>query len=78
MNRYFIDVTARNKAGVLNRITSVFSRLSVNIDFLALSDAECEGCAKLSFGYSCTPKENSLLTGRIEKVFDVCCVEETS
>ena len=78
MNRYYIDVIARNKAGVLNRITSVFSRLSVNIDFLSLSDSDCEGCAKLSFGYSCTPKENSILIGIIEKVYDVCIVEEVA
>ncbi|MBR5437420.1 MAG: hypothetical protein IKV21_00740 [Clostridia bacterium] len=61
---------------MLNRITSVFSRLSININFLDLSGAENGEFAKISFGYSCTPKENSILIGIIEKVYDVCCVEK--
>ena len=76
MNRYYIDVTVRNKAGVLNRITSIFSRLRINIYSLDLSDADSGEFAKISFGYSCTPKENSILIGIIEKVYDVCTVEE--
>ena len=40
MNRYYIDVTVRNKVGVLNRITSIFSRLCINIDSLTLSNVE--------------------------------------
>ena len=75
MNRYYIDVTVRNKAGVLNRITSIFSRLSINIHSLTLSDADAGEFAKISFGFSCTPEENSILVGRIGKVFDVCGVE---
>ena len=77
MNRYYIDVTVRNKAGVLNRITSIFSRLSINIHSLALSDAEAGYCAKISFGFSCTPKEKSILVGRIGRVFDVYNIEAT-
>ena len=75
MNRYYIDVTVCNKTGVLNRITSIFSRLSINIHSLALSGADGGEFAKISFGYSCTPKENSILVGIIEKVYDVCSVE---
>ena len=75
MNRYYIDVTVRNKSGVLNRITSIFSRLSINIHSLALSDADAEEFAKISFGFSCTAEESSILVGRIEKVFDVCSIE---
>ena len=76
MSRYYIDVTARNKAGVLNRITSIFSRLSININSLELSGADSGEFAKISFGYSCTPKENSIVIGIIAKVYDVCSVEE--
>ena len=76
MDRYYIDVTVRNKAGVLNRITSIFSRLCININSLDLSGAEGGEFAKISFGYSCNPKENSILVGRIVKVFDVCSIEE--
>ena len=75
MNRYYIDVTVRNKAGVLNRITSIFSRLSINIHSSALSDAGAEEFVKISFGFSCTAEENSILVGRIGKVFDVCSIE---
>ena len=75
MNRYYIDVTVRNKAGVLNRITSIFSRLSINIHSLSMSDADDGDFAKISFGFCCTSEENSILVGRIGKVFDVCCVE---
>ena len=76
MNRYYIDVTVRNKAGVLNRITSIFSRLCININSLDLLGADGGEFAKISFGFSCTPKENSILIGIIEKVYDVCCVEK--
>ena len=75
MNRYYIDVTVRNKVGVLNRITSIFSRLCINIDSLTLSDADAGDITKISFGFSCTPEEKSILVGRIGKVFDVCGVE---
>ena len=51
MNRYYIDVTVRNKAGVLNRITSIFSRLSINIHSLSLYAADDGDFAKISFGY---------------------------
>ncbi|MEE1049996.1 MAG: acetolactate synthase small subunit [Clostridia bacterium] len=78
MSRYYIDVTVHNKAGVLNRITSIFSRLCINISYLTLSDAESGDFAKISFGYNCTPKENSILIGIIEKVYDVCSVEEVT
>ena len=49
MNRYYIDVTVRNKVGVLNRITSIFSRLCINIASLTLSDAEVGDYAKNIF-----------------------------
>ena len=76
MNRYYIDVTVRNKAGVLNRITSIFSRLYINIDSLTLSNAEVGDYAKISFGFRCTPEENSILVGRVGKILDVCSIEE--
>ena len=76
MNRYYIDITLCNKVGVLNRITSIFSRLCINIDSLTLSNAEVGGFAKISFGFSCTPEEKSILVGRVGKVFDVCSIEE--
>ena len=78
MNRYYIDVTVRNKVGVLNRITSIFSRLCINIAYMTLSDAEVGDYAKISFGFSCSPEEKSILVGRIGKVFDVCSVEAIS
>lgn len=75
MNLYYLDVTVRNKAGVLNRITSIFSRLCININSLDLSGADGGEFAKISFGFRCTPEENSILVGRIGKVFDVCNIE---
>ena len=68
MNRYYIEVIVRNKAGVLNRITSIFSRLCININSLDLSGADSGEFAKISFGYTCTPKEKGILKGIIEKV----------
>lgn len=78
MNRYYINVTVHNRVGVLNRITAMFSRLQINISSLKLVGADTGEVAKMNFGFNCDENKKLLLISRLEKLFDVCDVEQVN
>ncbi|MFK8013581.1 MAG: acetolactate synthase small subunit [Marinicellaceae bacterium] len=68
---YTLALFSRNKAGILNRITSVFSRIKLNIDSLNVSETESEGVFRYSIKVHTTEKLIRRLTKQIEKQVDV-------
>lgn len=76
MEYYKIKIVMSDKAGVLNRVTALFSRLQINIKMLALDNTDYSENADVTFGFQCTEENKKLLLGRLEKIFDVYYVEE--
>lgn len=76
MNRYSISIAVHNRIGVLNRVTAVFRRLQININLLALENADNTEFANIIFGFSCSAENQKLLVDRLEKIYDVCSISE--
>ena len=76
MKEYKIKITVKDRYGVLNRITALFSRLQININDLMLDNSDCSDKAYLFFSFMCTEEKEKLLSGRIEKIYDVYSVEK--
>ena len=68
---YTMALFSRNRAGVLNRITSVFSRIKLNIDSLNVSKTEKKGVYRYSVRVNTTEKLIKRITKQIEKQVDV-------
>ena len=76
MEYYKIKIVMNDKAGVLNRVTALFSRLQINIKTLTLDNPDYSEAADVLLGFRCTEENKNLLLGRLEKIYDVCSVEE--
>ncbi len=76
MERYCISVTVCNKVGVLNRLTSMFSRLQINIVSLSLLSSDNDDFAEVCFGFNSSAENKKLLVNRLRKIYDVCSVTE--
>jgi acetolactate synthase-1/3 small subunit len=77
-NDYTLVLFSRNRAGILNRITAVFSRIKLNIDSLNVSATESKGVFRYSIKVRTTLKLIKRLTLQIEKQIDVIkCVYAT-
>jgi acetolactate synthase-1/3 small subunit len=70
-NIYTLALFSRNRAGILNRITSVFSRIKLNIDSLNVSETESKGVYRYSIKVKTTEKLIQRITKQIEKQVDV-------
>jgi len=68
---YTLALFSRNRAGILNRITSVFSRIKLNIDSLNVSETESPGVFRYSIKVHTTEKLIRRLTKQLEKQVDV-------
>ena len=68
---YSLALFSRNKAGILNRITAVFSRIKLNIDSLNVSETESKGVFRYSVKVKTTKKIIQRVTKQIEKQVDV-------
>jgi acetolactate synthase-1/3 small subunit len=68
---YSLALFSRNKAGILNRITAVFSRIKLNIDSLNVSETESKGVFRYSVKVKTTEKIIQRVTKQIEKQVDV-------
>ncbi len=68
---YTMALFSRNRAGILNRITAVFSRIKLNIDSLNVSETETLGVFRYSVRVNTTEKLIRRITKQIEKQVDV-------
>ncbi|MBL4660082.1 MAG: acetolactate synthase small subunit [Alcanivoracaceae bacterium] len=69
--KYTLALFSRNRAGILNRITTVFSRIKLNIDSLNVSETESKGVFRYSVNVNTTEKLIKRITKQIEKQVDV-------
>jgi acetolactate synthase-1/3 small subunit len=66
-----IAVFSDNKAGVLQRVTSAFTRRKINIESLTVSESEVPGIHRYTIIVNLTPTEAVQVTAAIEKQIDV-------
>lgn len=71
MNFYTLLVYSENRAGVLNQITSVFTRRQVNIESLNVSASSIEGLHKYTVTAWSDEEQIAKITKQIEKKIDV-------
>ena len=78
MNRYTVAVLVKNKAGVLNRVTSMFRRRQFNINALTVSETESSDFSRITvvFGGEETVKQQ--LINQLYKLPDVVSIKEFS
>ncbi len=70
-SNFTLALFSRNRAGILNRITAVFSRIKLNIDSLNVSETENKGVYRYSVKVNSTEKLIKRITKQIEKQVDV-------
>lgn len=69
--KYTLALYSRNKVGILNRITAIFSRIKLNIDSLSVCETEKKGVYRYSINVNTTEKLIKRITGQINKQIDV-------
>lgn len=68
---YTLALFSRNRVGILNRITSVFSRIKLNIDSLNVSETENTGVYRYSINVNTEMKTVKRITKQLAKQVDV-------
>lgn len=68
---FTITIYSENRVGMLNQITTVFTRRHINIESLATSESALEGIHKFTIVVYCSKEEADLLVRQVEKRIDV-------
>jgi len=68
---FTLTIFSENRVGILNQITTVFSRRHINIESLTTSESAIEGIHKFTIVIYATREEVDLLVKQVEKRIDV-------
>ncbi len=68
---FTITIYSENRVGMLNQITTVFTRRHINIESLTTSESALEGIHKFTIVVYCNKEEVDLLVRQVEKRIDV-------
>lgn len=68
---FTVTVYTENRVGILNQVTSVFTRRHINIESLTTSESAIEGIHKFTVVVYATKEEIDLLVRQIEKRIDI-------
>ena len=69
--KYTISAFVQNSAGILNRITIVFTRRKINIESLTVSETERKGISRFTVVVTCTEVMVNRLQQQINKIIEV-------
>lgn len=75
MERFVIAVYVDNKAGVLTRVTSMFTRRGFNIDALTVGKTECSEYSRITITMLGDGDEREQLVNQLKKLYNVKKVE---
>ena len=75
MNKFIIAVFVDNKAGVLTRVTSMFTRRGFNIDALTVGETESPEYSRITISLSGDGYAREQLINQMKKLFNVKKVE---
>ena len=76
MTKFNIAVLVRDKAGVLNRVTSMFRRRRFNIDSLTVSETETDKYSRITVTFSGEENTKDQLVAQLYKLPDVVKIKE--
>ncbi|TVR72926.1 MAG: acetolactate synthase small subunit [Marinilabiliales bacterium] len=68
---FTVTVYTENRVGILNQVTSVFTRRHINIESLTTSESAIEGIHKFTVVVYATKEEIDVLVRQIEKRIDI-------
>ncbi|MFO7923941.1 MAG: acetolactate synthase small subunit [Bacteroidales bacterium] len=68
---FTLTIYSENRIGILNQITTVFTRRHINIESLSTSESAIEGIHKFTIVVMATKDEVDLLARQLEKCIDV-------
>ena len=74
-NQFVIAVYVDNKAGVLTRVTSMFTRRGFNIDALTVGETECPEYSRITISLSGDGYAREQLMNQLRKLINVKKVE---
>lgn len=74
-NKFIIAVFVENKAGVLTRVTSMFTRRGFNIDALTVGETESSEYSRITISLSGDGYAKEQLINQMKKLFNVKKVE---
>ena len=75
MSKFIIAVFVDNKAGVLTRVTSMFTRRGFNIDALTVGETESPAYSRITISLSGDGYAREQLINQMKKLFNVKKVE---
>lgn len=76
MNRHVLSILVENQAGVLSRVTGLFSRRGYNIDSLSVGVTEDEKFSRITVVVYCDDDSIEQIIKQVEKIYDVIRVVE--
>ena len=68
---FTLTIYSENRIGILNQITTVFTRRHINIESLTTSESAIEGIHKFTMVIYSTREEVDLLVRQVEKRIDI-------
>lgn len=78
VNRHVLSILVGNQAGVLSRVTGLFSRRGYNIDSLSVGVTEDEKYSRITVVVYCDDDSIEQIIKQVEKLYDVIRVVELS
>lgn len=76
MNRHVLSILTENQAGVLSRVTGLFSRRGYNIDSLSVGVTENENYSRITIVVVCDDLAIEQIIKQVQKIIDVVRVIE--
>ena len=76
MNRHILSILVENQAGVLSRITGLFSRRGYNIDSLSVGVTEKVNLSRITAVVNCDDMAIEQIIKKVQKLVDVIRVVE--
>lgn len=76
MDRHILSILVANQAGVLSRITGLFSRRGYNIDSLSVGETENKEYSRITIVVVCDEDSIEQIIRQVEKLIDVIRIVE--
>lgn len=76
MGKHILSILVNNNAGVLNRVTGLFSRRGYNIDSLSVGTTENNDISRITVAITCDDEDNNQIKNQIKKLIDVINITE--
>ncbi len=71
MKRHVLSILVDNQAGVLSRVSGLFSRRGYNIDSLSVGETENSGISRITVVVICEEEDIEQIIKQVEKLIDV-------